>query len=154
MGRAEAGEATYVGPVEAFSLWTDLERWGSFVDGFGRVVSVTGAWPAEGAELVWRSTPGGRGEVTERVVESEPGRRLVTEVSEEALSGTQTVSFEPVAEAGDPTTSVLMRLDYELARRGPLTALTDLLFIRRALRDSLRRTLRRFAAEAAAGPGL
>jgi hypothetical protein len=34
-------------------------------------------------------------------------------------------------------------------RYGPLRAVADFIFIRRALRDSLRRTLRRFAVEAA-----
>ncbi len=40
-----------------------------------------------------------------------------------------------------------LRLEYELARSGPLRGVADVLFIRRALRDSLRRTLDRFAVE-------
>ena len=69
--------------------------------------------------------------------------------------GTQTISFEP-AEGG---TRVALELRYELqpttwARQGPIGKLADVLFIRRALRDALRRTLRRFAIEAEeeAGP--
>jgi hypothetical protein len=38
-------------------------------------------------------------------------------------------------------TTVRLELNYELRRRGPFTALTDLLFVRRAQADSLRRTL-------------
>ena len=47
-----------------------------------------------------------------------------------------------------------LRLDYELTRYGPARALADVLFIRRALRDALRRTLRRFAVEADEEAGL
>jgi hypothetical protein len=42
-----------------------------------------------------------------------------------------------------------LELEYELTKSGPLAALTDVLFIRRALTDALRRTLRRFGVEAA-----
>jgi hypothetical protein len=42
-----------------------------------------------------------------------------------------------------------MQLDYELQQGGPLRAITDALFIRRALSDALVRTLRRFSTEAA-----
>ena len=41
-----------------------------------------------------------------------------------------------------------MSLEYELTRYGPLGGVADALFIRRALRDSLRRTLYRFTIEA------
>ena len=78
--------------------------------------------------------------MTERVVEH-AGDRFVTAVYEERLTGRQSVFFT-VGEAA-------MQLDYELAGGGPLRGLTDLLFIRRALEDMLRRTLRRFSTEAA-----
>jgi hypothetical protein len=42
----------------------------------------------------------------------------------------------------------VLELEYELTGAGPLAALTDALFIRRALRDMLRRTVSRFAVEA------
>ena len=87
--------------------------------------------------------PSGRGRVTERVIES-GSEHMATDVHEDALSGRQTVTFAEVAEG----TRVELRLDYELTRRGPLRALADLIFIGRALRDSLRRTLGRYAAEA------
>ena len=61
----------------------------------------------------------------------------------------QTVTFEP-AEGG---TRVALELRYELqpttwARQGLIGKVTDVFFIRRALSDSLARTLRRFATEA------
>jgi uncharacterized membrane protein len=130
----------------AFDLWTDLTRWPTFVDGFGHVEHVDEGWPAEGAKLVWRSSPAGRGVVSERVVASEPGVRLVTQVVEERMRGAQALAFEPVDEG---STRVDIELDYALTSGGPLAGVTDLLFIRRALTDALRRTLRRFATEAA-----
>jgi hypothetical protein len=44
-------------------------------------------------------------------------------------------------------TEVRLELEYELKQANLLTPLVDLLFIRRALRDSLRRTLARFGYE-------
>jgi uncharacterized membrane protein len=133
-------------PELAFGLWTDLTRWATFIDGFGHVDRVDDAWPDEGAKLVWRSGPAGRGVVTERVVASEPGARFVTQVFEERMQGAQAVTF---AVTDEGATRVDIELDYKLTQGGPLKAVTDLLFIRRALTDALRRTLRRFATEAA-----
>ncbi|HKP89522.1 MAG TPA: SRPBCC family protein [Thermoleophilaceae bacterium] len=133
-------------PDRAFDLWTDLTRWPTFVDGFGHVDRIDGDWPQEGAKLVWRSGPAGRGIVTEKVVASEPGERFVTQVFEERMSGAQALAFTLT---DDGSTRVDIELDYQLTQGGPLRAITDLLFIRRALTDALRRTLRRFATEAA-----
>jgi Polyketide cyclase / dehydrase and lipid transport len=145
MGAAHDAATVALAPEPAFELWTDLSRWATFVDGFGHVDRVDDSWPAEGAKLVWRSGPSGRGTVTERVVASELGARLVTQVYDERMSGTQAVRFTP-AEGGS---RVDLELEYTLNRAGPLAPITDLLFIRRAQLDSLRRTLRRFATEAA-----
>jgi hypothetical protein len=146
--RAEAGVA--LEPGETLQLWTDLRRWPSFVEGFGHTLEVVSGWPAEGGKLVWESTPGGRGRVTERVLESRDGR-FATQVFEQALAGTQTLTALADPEGGS---LVELRLDYELTRSGPARALADALFIRRALRDALRRTLRRFAVEAEEEAGL
>ena len=129
--------------VTARALWTDVRRWPTFVEGFSHVVEVSQDWPEEGARLVWQSNPAGRGRVTEKVVESAAGL-LRTQVYEDALVGEQAVGFEP-AEDG---TRMELRLEYELAQSGPLRGVADVLFIRRALRDALRRTLGRFAVEA------
>jgi uncharacterized membrane protein len=132
-------------PDRAFGLWTDLTRWPTFVDGFGHVDRIDGDWPEEGTKLVWHSGPAGRGVVTEKVVASEPGARIVTQVFEERMSGAQSVTF---AVTDEGSTRVDIELDYTLTEGGPLKAVTDFLFIRRALTDALRRTLRRFATEA------
>ena len=149
MRTARAGATVALTPEAAFRLWTDVARWPSFVEGFDHAVEVSSDWPAEGAKVVWQSGPGGRGRVTEKVLQS-GAERLRTRVNEEALDGEQEVWFaEDVA-----GTRVELRLDYELSRYGPLRALADLLFIRRALRDSLRRTLGRFRVEAEEEAGL
>ena len=129
----------------AWALWTDVRRWPTFVEGFAHVEELAPDWPAPASRVVWNSTPGGRGRVTEKVTASERGVTFATRVFEEALSGTQRASFAP---ADDGRTRVELRLDYELARGGPLRAVADVLFIRRALNQALSRTLARFVAEA------
>ena len=120
------------------------------MEGFGRIESVDHDWPGPGAKAVWDSTPGGRGRVTEQVTERD-GARLSTQVFEDALAGTQTFAAGPGPDGGSV---VQLRLDYELARGGPLRGVADWVFIRRALRDALRRTLQRFAVEAEEEAGL
>jgi hypothetical protein len=137
--------ATRLDPERAFALWADVRRWPTFIDGFARPERLDDEWPAPGAKLVWRSTPDGRGTVTERVTGSEPGRLLVTDVFEERCAGVQTVRFEPDGEGS----LVELELDYELSKGGPLRGITDALFIRARQAEALRRTLRRFATEAA-----
>jgi polyketide cyclase/dehydrase/lipid transport protein len=132
-------------PGQADELWCDLARWATFVDGFRHTVEVEGGWPAAGGRTVWDSTPAGRGRVVEQVREHAEGQRLVTDVEDPRMRGAQTVSFEPLQDG----VGVTLALEYELEQGGPLTAVTDLLFIRRAIRESLRRTVDRFAAELA-----
>jgi uncharacterized membrane protein len=143
--RVVEGVAVDLPPARAEALWTDLRRWPSFVEGFRAAKRVDAGWPDAGSKVVWESIPGGRGLVTESVVEREPGARLVTRVFEERMTGLQTVAFAP---AGDGAT-VRVELDYELTGGGPLRAVANALFIRRAISDALVRTLRRFEIEAA-----
>lgn len=144
MGTVREAALVALPPASAERLWTDTGRWPTFIDGFKRVIDPDTSWPNVGSKLVWESSPAGRGRVTERVTANAPGR-FETEVFEEQLVGTQTVTFE----AGDGDTVVTISLDYKLQKGGPLRGLTDVLFIRRALAEMLRRTLRRFATEAA-----
>lgn len=130
--------------TEARALWTDPDRWASFVEGFGHVAETRGEWPSYGAQVVWMSTPGGRGRVTEKVVDDSEFR-FATRISEESMQGEQSAEFAP-AENGE--TRVDLRIDYELTSGGPFQVISDALFIRRALRDALRRTLRRYVVEA------
>jgi uncharacterized membrane protein len=146
MAKAERATTVELGQQAAFELWTDISRWPTFIEGFARADRVDESWPASGAKVVWQSVPTGRGTVTEKVRHSLPGERIQTEVFEERLSGTQTVEFAPADQGG---TAVILTLDYKLTQKGVLTRLTDLLFIRGAQHNSLARTLRRFATEAA-----
>jgi hypothetical protein len=129
-----------IAPVE--DLWYDVARWPSFIDGMGHIEKTEGDWPRSG-RLVWDSHPGGRGRVTERVTSFEARVGQEAEVEDERLLGTQRLRFEALADA----TVVSLELDYRLKRSYPGVQLVDALFVRRALRDSLRRTLLRLARE-------
>jgi hypothetical protein len=128
---------------DAEALWYDPQRWPAWVDGFGHVVKLEGGWPAPGARAVWESRPGGRGRVVERVTAYEARIGQTLEVEDEKLRGTQRVTFEP----GPEGVEVALELEYELKHANAFTALTDALFIRRALGESLKRSLLRFARE-------
>jgi hypothetical protein len=141
--RASARGPLPLPPAEVLRLWSDVDRWPTFVEGFARRLELTENWPGPGSRVVWESTPDGRGRVTEAVKESEPDR-FSTQVYEKALTGVQTLRALP-ANGGS---EVELALEYELTRYGPLSGVADALFIRRALRDSLRRTLFRFGLEA------
>ena len=182
MRRASARATLPLAPPDVLRLWTDVERWPSFVEGFARRLELTDAWPEPGGRIVWESAPSGRGRVTETVVE-QGADRFSTQVFEEALAGVQTLRVVPANDSGGLARSndgtegegsddgaegegsdgaegetsdgsegeaseVELSLEYELARYGPLRGLADALYIRRALRDALRRTLYRFAIEA------
>ena len=146
MSKVRVARPVELEPGAAYELWTDLTRWRSFVDGFGHVDRVDDSWPEPGSKLVWRSVPTGRGVVTERVTTSVPGVRFATSILEERIAGTQTVEFGPTEEGGN---AIAIELDYELQKRSPLNRLVDVIFIRRAQRDALTRTLGRFVTEAA-----
>jgi Polyketide cyclase / dehydrase and lipid transport len=137
-------------PEAALRLWTDVDRWPSFVEGFSRYVERSPDWPAAGAGVVWESAPAGRGRVTEKVVEGEAPDRFATQVFEDRLHGIQT--FRVVESEGGARAELV--LEYELTKYGPLSAVADAIFIRRAIRDMLRRTLARFAVEAEEEAGL
>lgn len=125
---------------EAEELWYDSHRWAAWIDGFGHVAKLEGEWPQVGARLLWDSRPKGRGRVAERVAAYEPRSGQTLDVEDSRLFGTQTVVFEP---EGDQV-RVNLTLEYRLKSANPIV---DLLFIRRALRDSLQRTVDRFGHE-------
>jgi len=134
---------------EAEALWYDTTRWPTFVDGFGRVASVDPEWPRAGT-LTWDSTPGGRGRVLERVSRYAAGEGQEADVEDDRITARQRVRFR-----GDGDDVIVgLELDYRLKRSTPGFWLVDVLFIRRAQRDSLARTLRRFAIELSAESGL
>lgn len=129
---------------EAEGLWYDLDRWPSFVDGFARVVRREGDWPQPGSRIVWDSVRDGRGRVSERVTAYEVRAAQTVDVEDPRMTGTQTVSFAP---AGEGRCRVTLELSYRLKQGGPLAPAVDALFVRRAVRDALGRTLSRFARE-------
>ena len=120
---------------DAEALWYDQRRWPAFVDGFGHVTRSEGAWPEVGAVVMWASPPGGRGLVREEVVAYEVRAGATVAVEDESMRGRQTVAFAPGEMA--------LTLEFELKQGNPISAL----FVRRAVGDSLRRTLARFARE-------
>jgi Polyketide cyclase / dehydrase and lipid transport len=113
------------------------------------VLEQSSGWPAEGERVSWESTPGGRGRVTEKVVERRSDS-FSTMVFESALMGRQTLRAAPHTTGAE----VELSLEYTLVKYGPLSVVADALFIRRALRDSLQRTVGRFAVEAEDEAGL
>jgi Polyketide cyclase / dehydrase and lipid transport len=146
---ARAGATLPLPPGHALALWSDVERWPSFVEGYARRLELSPDWPDKGARVVWESVPDGRGRVTETVVENSADR-FATQVYEEALMGTQMLRVAPSGEGSE----IELTLEYRLAKYGPLAGVADAIFIRRALRDALRRTLFRFAIEADDEAGL
>jgi uncharacterized membrane protein len=129
--------------AEVWDLYFDPARWASWVDGFGSVESSDG-YPERGGTLVWRSTPAGRGQVRERVVEHQPRSVHRIEFADPGSTGLLDVSFEMLPSATADSgrrTRVEQRLDYRVTSGGPLRAVTDLLFIRGQMRGSLQRSL-------------
>jgi hypothetical protein len=142
MGRASASVEVPGLASEAEALWYDPVRWPAWVDGFGHLVELADGWPASG-EAVWNSVPGGRERVIETVTAYEPRGGQTLAVEDSRLRGTQRVVFTP----GPEHTKVTLSLEYEIKERTPVTWLVDLVFVRREVVASLRRTLARFARE-------
>ena len=144
MGVARA-DIDVAGPIsDAERLWYDTSRWPNFVEGFSHVAKLEGDWPKPGARLMWDSVRAGRGRVVERVTAYEVRVAQTVEVEDPRLTGTQTISF---AAADEGRIVVSLELDYRLKQGGPFASVVDALFVRRAVRDALRRTLSRFARE-------
>jgi hypothetical protein len=146
---ASAAAEVPLAPEAALRLWTDLSRWPSFVEGFARAVEVDPDWPAADSRVIWESVPAGRGRVTEKVAEGAPGS-FATLIFEDRMAGRQT--FRAIESEGGARVELIV--EYTLTKYGPLGALADAIFIRRALRDSLRRTVERFRVEAEEDAGM
>ncbi|MGO9957651.1 MAG: SRPBCC family protein [Solirubrobacteraceae bacterium] len=147
MGSAQATWTLPVALAEAERRWYDTAGWADWVEGLDEVVEVEPGWPEVGASVTWVSGPAGRGRVTERAVEYEPGAGQTVEVHDDSITGRQSVAFAPAAGGVE----VRLRLEYHIraGRAGSLiTPLVDLLFVRRSMTASLRQTLERFAARA------
>jgi hypothetical protein len=142
--RAEIEIAALASAAE--ELWYDTRRWPTFVDGLGHVAKVEGDWP-RGGRVVWDARPGGRGRVVERVRDYEARAGQTVQVEDEKIVGTQRVEFHPTEQG----CRVALELEYHVKQRRPLMPVVDLLFIRRPMTDSLKRTLTRLRREVEAG---
>ena len=144
MGRARAQIDLPVQVSAAEALWYDPHRWPVFVDGFGHVAKIEGDWPREGSRLVWDSVPAGRGRVVETVTSYEVRVGQTVRVEDERITGKQVVTFAPL---GDGRSRMAIELTWKHKFGTVMTPLVDLLFVRRAFTDALRRTLSRFSRE-------
>ena len=140
MARVEASAEIPAPLADVWDLYFDSDRWPSWVDQFAAVVSSSG-YPEAGGELVWRSTAAGRGQVRERVVEHQPRSMHRIEFKDPESRGRLETAFEMVPAGEERTTRVTQRLAYEITGGGPLSAVTDFLFIRTQMRRSLERSL-------------
>lgn len=141
----EVAESVEVGAslAEVWDLYFEPKSWPGWVDGFRAVVSAQG-YPEARGTLRWRSTPSGRGEVTERVLEHAPRTRhrisFVDEHSEGELLTTFGIEGEKV--------KVTQECEYKLHRAGAFGPLTDRFFVRPQIRRSLKRSLERLKLDA------
>ncbi len=122
--------------AEVWDAYFDPARWSSWSDGFAAVVS-SDDYPSEGGTLRWRSTPAGRGEVTESVLDHRPRGLHRVAFTDPQTEGELTVSFAIEGESA----RVTQELSYELRSGGPFAWATDRLFIRSQQRGSLDRSL-------------
>lgn len=152
MGRVEAAVEIAAPLAEVWDLYFDRDRWPAWVDGFASVLDESG-YPEVGGTLRWRSTPAGRGTVSERVTAHELRSLHRIDYDDPESSGTLEVSFEMLSAAADATgsgrrTAVRQRLAYTIKAGGPLRAALDLLFVRSQMRRSLERSLLELRLEA------
>ena len=149
MGRAAESVVVGASVAEVWDFYFEPRTWAAWVDGFGGVDDDEG-YPEAGGTLRWHSTPAGRGEVTERVLEHEPRRLHAVEFSDPESTGTLTTTFELVGDVEGKTgggTRVTQEMDYRAHGRGPLGPLTDILFVRSQVQRSLARSLERLRHE-------
>ena len=144
MGRVQVRVSVRQLASTAETLWYDTKRWPAFVDGLAHIAKVEEGWPATpGARLLWDSRPGGRGRVIEQVLAYEPRTGQTVAVEDERMRGTQRVEFEP----SEDGCRITLTLEYEIKQERGVKPVVDFLFVRRPMRDSLRRTLSRFRRE-------
>ncbi|MGI9557163.1 MAG: SRPBCC family protein [Solirubrobacterales bacterium] len=147
MGRTSAAIEIAAPLAEVWGFYFTQEQWASWVDGFAAVGTSSG-YPQRGGTLQWRSTPAGRGTVSERVLEHEPRRVHRIDFSDAYASGEQTTTFGIGRGAvDDARTNVTVELEYELAEGSLFGPITDPIFVRPQMRRSLMRTLERLRAE-------
>ena len=141
------GSVVVAAPLaDTWDHYFEARGWPAWVDGFTAVEANEG-YPEAGGNLRWRSTPAGRGTVSERVLEHEPRSRHRVAFNDPQSQGELTTTFaiEPGGEA--VATRVTQELEYSLRSGGPFARVADRLFIRSQVRGSLERSLVRFKHE-------
>jgi len=140
----EASESVSVSAslAETWDYHFDPSYWPAWADGFAAVVSSEG-YPNAGGRLVWRSTPAGRGQVEETVLEHQPRRLHRIAFADPQTEGELRTTFEIEGEA----VRVTQELSYTLRGGGAFGWASDKLFIRSQQRGSMRRSLLRFKHE-------
>lgn len=155
MAKAEASIEIGAPLAEVWDLYFDRDRWASWVDGFASVTSESG-YPDAGGSLTWRSTPAGRGVVTERVTAHDQRSLHRIDYDDPESSGSLEVTFEMLPAPADSSesggsgrrTKVSQKLDYTIKTGGPLKPVLDVLFVRSQMRRSLERSLIELRLEA------
>jgi hypothetical protein len=122
--------------AETWDRHFDQRGWPAWVDGFDSVISSAG-YPEAGGTLRWKSTPAGRGEVTETVLSHEPRRLHRIAFVDPQSEGELTTSFQIQGEG----TSISQKLSYKLRGGGLFGWASDKLFIRPQQRGSMQRSL-------------
>jgi hypothetical protein len=144
MGRVSAELLVPASLAEVWDLYFEPRSWGSWVDEFQAVDSISDGYPEIGGKLVWHSGAAGRGQVVETVLDHETRRLHRIRFADPHAEGEQLTTFEIAGEG----TKVKIELVYGLMAPGVLGPITDRLFIRSQMRDMLGRSLAGLRAEA------
>jgi uncharacterized membrane protein len=129
--------------AETWDYYFEPHGWPAWVEGFKAVESAEG-YPHARGRLRWRSTAAGRGTVDEEVLAHEPRSLHRITFSDPQSSGELETRFQVQGEG----TRVEQHLSYRLRKGGPLSFLTDRLFVRPQVRRSVQRSLLRLKREA------
>ena len=146
MGSVSASTVIEAPLAEVWDFYFRTEAWPEWVDQFARVERSDG-YPEEGGTLRWQSGAAGRGTVDERVLEHEPRSLHRIVFSDPESEGELEVTFAIESGADPPGTRVTQAMEYSIKGGGPLSGLTDVLFVRSQVRRSLERSLSRLRAE-------
>jgi hypothetical protein len=142
MGKATQEIEIGASLAEVWDHYFEPRGWSAWVEGFSSVEASDG-YPEEGGTLRWRSTPVGRGTVTERVLTHVPRRLHRIEYADQHSEGTLETRFEIAGEK----VKVAQRTEYRMREYGAFGPLTDRLFVRPQVRRSLARSLQRLRHE-------
>ncbi len=132
--------------AEVWDVYFRPDAWPEWVDQFARVERSDG-YPETDGTLRWQSGTAGRGTVDERVLEHEPRSLHRVAFSDPESEGELEVAFAIEPGADPPATRVTQTMSYAIKGGGPLSGLTDVLFVRSQVRRSLERSLSRLRAE-------